>query len=56
MNILGTKKPGIPAKVQYMIEQCQFVIARNGYNPVWFSEYEPEKDIEVIGNIHDKEE
>lgn len=56
VNIPGTKRPGIPAKVQYMIEQCQFVIARNGYNPVWFSEYEPEKDIEVIGNIHDEED
>lgn len=54
VDIPGTKRPGIPAKVQYLIEQCQFVIARNGYNPVWLSEYEAEKDMEVIGNIHDK--
>lgn len=53
LNIPGTKRPGIPAPVRYLQEQCQFVISRSGYNPVWLSEYEAEKNMEVVGNIHD---
>lgn len=56
VDIPGTKRPGIPAAVAYLQEQCQFVIARSGYNPVWLSEYDAEKTFVVIGNIHDKED
>lgn len=55
VDIPGTKRPGIPASVAYLQEQCQFVIARGGYNPVWLNEYVAEKTFVVIGNIHDKE-
>lgn len=56
VDIPGTNRPGIPAAVAYLREQCQFVIARNGYNPVWLSEYDAGKAFVVIGNIHNKEE
>lgn len=56
ISIIGSKKPGIPAAVKYLSEQCQFVIDRGAYNPIWMNDFTPEKDFEVIGNIHDKEE
>ncbi len=56
ISIIGSKKPGIPAAVKYFSEQCQFVIDRGAYNPIWMNGFTPEKDFEVIGNIHDKEE
>lgn len=56
ISIIGSKKPGIPAAVKYFSEQCQFVIDRGAYNPIWMNDLTPEKDFEVIGNIHDKEE
>lgn len=55
VDIPGTKRRGIPASVAYLQEQCQFVIARGGYNPVWLNEYVAEKTFVVVGNIHDKE-
>ena len=56
ISIIGSKKPGIPAAVKYLSEKCQFVIVRGAYNPIWMNDFTPEKDFEVIGNIHDKEE
>ena len=56
ISIIGSKKPGIPDAVKYLSEQCQFVIDRGAYNPIWMNDFTPEKDFEVIGNIHEKEE
>lgn len=56
LDIPGTRRRGIPAPVRYLHDQCQFAIFRCGYNPIWLSEYEVEKSMEVIGNIHNKEE
>lgn len=53
VDIPGTKKPCIPAKVVYLEEQCQFVIKRSGYNPIHFGEYDTEKSMVVIGNVYD---
>ncbi|WP_394967411.1 YopX family protein [Candidatus Allofournierella merdipullorum] len=55
VDIPGTNRPGIPAAVAYLWEQCQFVISRCGYNPVWLSEYDATKTFVVIGNVHNEE-
>ena len=55
VDIPGTNRPGIPAAVAYLWEQCQFVISRCGYNPVWLSEYDAAKTFVVIGNVHNEE-
>lgn len=54
--IPGSNKPGLPATVTYLSDQCQFVLKRGAYNPIWMSEFAPQSNLEVIGNIHDKEE
>lgn len=53
IDIPGTKRPGLPARVQYNTENCQFVISRNSYNPLWLDEYDAEKTFVVVGNIYD---
>lgn len=55
VDIPGTNRPGIPAAVAYLREQCQFVISRYAYNPVWLSEYDAAKTFVVIGNVHNEE-
>nr|DAR10289.1 MAG TPA: YopX protein [Caudoviricetes sp.] len=52
IRIIGSKKPGLPSDVKYLSEQCQFVIHRDNYNPIWMSEFDPEKHFEIIGNIY----
>lgn len=55
INIVGSRKPGLPAPVAYLKGFCQFAILRNNYNPVWLCDYDSTKSLEVLGNIHDKE-
>lgn len=55
VNIVGSKKPGLPAPVAYLKGFCQFVILRNSYNPVWLCDYDSTKSLEVLDNVHDKE-
>lgn len=56
IKIHNTNRQGLPAPVFYKQQDCAFVIHRSGYNPIPMDDYWAEKDFEVIGNIHDKEE
>lgn len=53
LNIIGSNKPGLPAPVVFLKEQCKFVMFRSAYNHINLSEFDTEKKIEIVGNVYD---
>lgn len=53
IKIIGSRKPGLPAEVEYLSGSCQFVIFRGNYSPIWMSDFETERVFEIIKNICD---
>ena len=52
VTIPGSRRAGLPAPVKYYAPNCAFVLAREGYNYILFSD-EDDTPYEVVGNIYD---
>lgn len=53
IDIIGSKKQGIPAPVEWFSVECQFAISRHPYNHIWLCEFDPKKHFKIVGNKFD---
>ena len=53
LNIIGSNKPGLPAPVVFLKEQCKFVMFRSAYNHINLSEFDTEKEVEIVGGVYE---
>lgn len=54
LRIVDSKRLGLPAPVEYSRLDAAFMIRRSAYNPIEIGS-EIYKDLEVVGNVYDKE-